>query len=125
MSDTNPPSIPIALELDTNNPVYTPGTAVFPIAISNNDGTAPTLQPSGASPSTVVTAAVAPSAAGSAAPFTGTFTAASVGSTTYDLITDGVVDVVFVVTVTGTPPEGASVDPTLIVITPPGPAAAA
>jgi len=122
---TTPVITPITLFVDQANAAWTPGKADFPIGIVNPDGTTPTLD----TLTSVASATVSPNPGTNpnwpvaTYPYVGNFTAAGVGTGNSNLTSDGIVNQTFAITVTAEPPQVASVDPTLIVVTPPGPPA--
>jgi hypothetical protein len=125
-----PTPIPVNLEINPNQPNWDQGEAEFPISITNNDGTAPAMNTlAGIAASSIVantgTNSLFPPAQFPIAtyPFLGSITAAGAGAGQIDLVTDGTTQVIFAVAVALTTPEGAGVDPTKIVVTPPQPPA--
>jgi hypothetical protein len=112
---SGPTSIGPFTLLLSNNTSATPGNAVFPITITNSDGTAPVLASDNTS--IVTTSITGPNADGS---YTGTVTAVSDGATGVTVSADGQVDVTIGFIVQQAPLEVASVDPTAVVINNPG-----
>lgn len=118
MSDTNN-TIAVNLQLNTVDNNWSPGYATVKVAITNSDGTAPTVPTING----VAVCSVAANTGSDAAqyPYIVTFTAANVGTGTTSLFADNVAYTVFNVTVTQLPPETANADPTTLVVVPPAP----
>jgi hypothetical protein len=101
-----------ALQL-SNNPAESPGYLDFPIAITNDDGSAPTI-------SSDTPAVAVGTVTGTDPSYTGTVTAVSPGVANITISADGQADTAFQVVVSDLPLEIASVDPGTVVIVPPG-----
>jgi hypothetical protein len=102
------------------------GFATLYIQISNADGTAPTLAVKPGNPNILaLTQPVAnpgadPSFPADQFPYVGVIAATGTGTADVDLVSDGVVNQIFAVTVTTGPAQTATVPAGAIVITPPG-----
>lgn len=122
----------VALQVNVNDPAWTPGTYQTPLAVSNSDGSAPTITTSAA---TNATAAIAPNSGsnlswnGNEYPWILTITGGvpTVPGTpaVVEVLADGVVNLAYNVTVTPLPDETITDAPTLAVTTAPQPPAAA
>ena len=114
----------VALLINANNPAWVPGTYVEPLAISNADGTAPTVTNSAP---TVASAAITPNTGttfSNTFPYLLTIDAVAVGTTDIQVLADGVPNLDRPTTVTALPDEGVAGNPTLAVTTAPTPPAA-